>query len=88
MVQVNLDFAPSGPAMLGQSGDKRLVVLLRGIEVGMNERAPFRIAVGSEPGGVFAAPAFQSAFLFSVRSEPSADLRHDRRFEVVSQSKN
>src|SRR4029077_15729576 len=64
------------------------VVLLRRIEIRVNERISFGIAVASEALRVFAAPPLQAALLFQVRSAGLAGIGQDRRFEMVSQSKN
>ena len=67
-MQVDFDFAPTGVAMFGQPGYQRLIVLLRRVEVGMNERATFRVTEDSEQSRVLAAPALEAALLFRVRS--------------------
>src|SRR5208282_3487747 len=85
VMQVDLDFSPTGVAVRSEHLEQSLVVLLGGVEVGVDERTAIVVAPAVDRFGVFARPPFQTALLFGARCALLAVLWNDGRFEVVGQ---
>ena len=66
MVQVNFNFAPAGVAVFREAIDQRLVVVFRGIKIGMAQRLPFVVPPRANCRGILATPFFQAPFLFAM----------------------
>src|SRR6266849_11043926 len=68
VVQMDLDFSPASVAVIGEHLEQSLVVLLSGIEVGVNKRAAVVVAPVVGNFGIFAHPRFQAALLLGARN--------------------
>src|ERR1700675_1362085 len=88
VMQMDLDFSPASVAVIGEHLKQPLVVLLSGIEVGVNERAAVVVAPVVGNFGIFAHPRFQAALLFGARDALLAVFGIDRRFEMIGQGKD
>src|SRR6516225_4924834 len=64
MVQVNLDLAPSSPAMICQACDQRPVILLGREEIGVTERSPVAVTPIVRHLRIFVTPTFEPSPLF------------------------
>src|SRR5208283_199566 len=88
VVQMDLDFSPSGMAMTGEQVEQALVVLLSGIEVSVDERAAIVVTPGVDDFGILAHPPFQAALLLGARRALLTVFGNNGRFEVVGQGQN
>ena len=88
VVQMDLDFSPASVAVIGEHLEQPLVVLLSGIEVGVNKRAAVVVAPVVGNFGIFAHPRFQAALLLGARDALLAVFGIDRRFEMIGQGKD
>src|SRR5260370_35152491 len=66
VMQMDLDFSPASVAVIGEHLEQPLVVLLSGIEVGVNKRAAAGVAPVVGNFGIFAHPRFQAALLLGA----------------------
>ena len=78
VVKVDLRLPPSRPAVLGQPIDEGLTVLLRGVEIGMAQRAPVDVTPGFDRFRVLRAPPFQAFLLLVETSIGQRHSGHDR----------
>src|SRR5437870_5020082 len=85
MVEVNLDLSPTLVAQLGQPLNQPLVILLRGIEIGVSETPSLVIAIGFEVSGILLTPIVQTLFLDRSWRVSSVLPRHTAGFEMVGQ---
>src|SRR5712671_3448720 len=83
VVQMDLDFSPASVAVIGEHLDQALVVLLGGIEVGVNKRAAVVVSPLVDNFGIFAHPRFQAALLLGARDALLAVFGIDGRFEMI-----
>jgi hypothetical protein len=88
VVQVNLDFSPASMAVLGEHLEQALVVLLGGIEVGVDERAAIEITPAVDDFGIFADPRFEAALLLGTRGALRAATGSDGGFEMIGEDKD
>jgi hypothetical protein len=63
VVQVDLNFSPTGMAVIGEPIEQTLVVLLGGIEICMNEWAAVMVSQAVYNFWVFSRPPFQASLL-------------------------
>src|SRR5208282_31260 len=83
VMQVNLDFSPASMAVLGQHLQQALVVLLGGIEVGVDQRTAIMVAPAVDDFGIFARPPFQATLLLVARDALIAVFRDNGGFEMI-----
>ncbi|MGA7907103.1 MAG: hypothetical protein WCA16_06810 [Candidatus Sulfotelmatobacter sp.] len=83
VVQMNLDLAPASPAMVRQRLNETLIVLLRGVEIGVTKSAAIMISPGIGHPRIFPAPFFEAPLLLLVGSTGSSVPGYDGRFEMV-----
>ena len=88
VVQMDLDFSPASVAVIGEHIEQALVVLLGGIEVGVNKRATVVVAPAVDNFGIFAHPRFQAALLLGARGALLTVFGIDGRFEMIGQGKD
>src|ERR1700675_3498236 len=67
VVQMDLDFSPASMAVIGEHLEQSLVVLLGGIEVGVDKRAAVVVSRAVDYFGIFACPRFQAPLLVVSR---------------------
>src|SRR5262245_35259349 len=86
VVQMDLDLSPAGMAMLRESVDDGLMVLLGREKVRVDESASVRVTIGFEYAGIHAAPFFDPPLLL-VEGREGAVLRpwQNGRLEVVGE---
>src|SRR5215472_5816482 len=85
VMEVNFYFAPAVMAMFGKLLNQGMVVLFRGIEIGMNKRLAVVIPPLLGSLRIVPTPGFQTPFLLVIWSSGSSILGHDSRFEVIGQ---
>ncbi len=66
VMQMNLDLAPTSMTVIGEHLEQAFIVLLSGIEVGMDERPAIVVSPAIYRLWIFAAPTFQAAFLLGA----------------------
>jgi hypothetical protein len=88
MVELSFDLAPPGPTVLHQAVDQSLVVLLRGVEVGVLERKPLLIPPAIRHARILPAPVFEPLDLDNSIGMLAGRSREDGRLEVVGQSED
>src|SRR6266849_10484136 len=81
VVQMDLDFSPASVAVIGEHLEQSLVVLLGGIEIGVDKRAAVVVSPAVDYFGIFAHPRFQAAFLLGARYALLAVFGIDGRLE-------
>src|ERR1019366_6886362 len=74
VVHMGLDSSPAGIAVSGEHFEQDFVVLLGGVEVGMDKRAAIVVAPEVDDFGIFARPRFQAALLLGTRGALPAVL--------------
>src|ERR1039458_8132935 len=77
VVQMDFDFSPAGMAVSGEHFEQDFVVLLGGIEVGMDKRAAIVVAPEVDDFGIFARPQFQATLPPRPRGALPAVLGND-----------
>src|SRR4029077_9835663 len=88
MVQMDLDFSPTGVAVIGEHLEQALVILFGRIEVSVVKRAAIVVAPAVHDFGIFANPELQPALLLGARSALLAVFRDNAWFEMIGQSKD
>src|ERR1019366_7766948 len=88
VMQMDLDFSPAGMAVLGEHLEQALVVLLGGIEVGVDEWAAIVVSPAVDYFGIFSRPPFQAALLLGTRDTLLAVFGIDGRFEMIGHGKD
>ena len=88
VVQVDLDFSPTGVAVVGKQVEQTLVVLLGGIKISVDERAAIVVTPGIDDLGILARPPFHAALLLGTRDAFLAICGIDGRLEVIGESKD
>src|ERR1700687_837132 len=88
VVNMNFNFSPAGLAVVGEHLEQALVVLLGGVEVGVNERAAIVVAPVVDGFGILARPPFQAALLLGARGVLLAVFGNDGGFEMIGQGKD
>ena len=85
VVEMDFDFAPASVAMVGKHIEQAFVILLRGIEIGVNQRLAIVVSPSVDYFRIFARPPFQTAFLFWPRSALLTIFGYDAWFEMIGQ---
>src|ERR1700677_1956425 len=85
VMEMDLNFSPTGVAMLGQPLEQALIVLLGRIKIGMQQWAAVVVSPTVENFRVFGRPIFQATLLLRVRDALTAIRRIDGGFEVIGQ---
>ena len=88
VVQLDLNFSPAGMAVLGEHLEQALVVLLGGIEVGVDKWAAIVVSPAVDDFGIFARPPFQAALLLGTRDALLAVFGIDGGFEMIGHGKD
>src|ERR1700691_5984628 len=88
MMKVDFSLSPTCVAMLGQSFDQTLVVLLGGIEIRVHKRAAVMIAPLLNRLRIFPRPPLQPPLLLGEPHSLISILRIDGRLKMVSQREN
>jgi len=83
VVEMNFHFSITCMAMFGEHLEQAFVVLLGGIEVGVDERASIMVTPAVDRFRIFAAPGFQAAFLLCSRNALRSIAGNDRGFEMI-----
>src|SRR6266851_9443738 len=85
VMQMDFDFSPASVAVIGEHLEQPLVVLLSGIEVGVNKRAAVVVAPVVGNFGIFADPRIEAALLLGARDALLTVFGIDGRFEMIGQ---
>jgi hypothetical protein len=85
VMQVDFNFSPTCVAVVGEHFDQVLVILLGGIEVGVNEWSAIVIAKIVDYFRILARPRFEATLLLRPRDALLAVFGIDGGFEVVSE---
>src|ERR1017187_4248619 len=85
---MDLNFSPAGMAVLGENVEQALVVLLGGIEVGVDEWAAIVVSPAVDYFGIFSRPPFQAVLLLGTRYRLLSIFGIDGRFEMNSRGKD
>src|ERR1700676_4217266 len=88
MIQMDLNFAPPGGAMVRKAIEERLVVLFSGIEISVRKRPAFSVAPFRHSSRVSSTPAFQTALLLGIRRASVSIPGDNGRLEVIGESNN
>src|SRR5579862_5913167 len=83
MMQVDFDFSPSRMRMIRQAADMPAIVLLSGIKICVNKRAPIAISPPVDNPRILSAPAFHSLFLLAIGRPSPASSGNNRWFKVI-----
>ena len=88
MVQLDFDLAPTCMAMFCQAIQQNRVVLLRRIEVSVDEWPAVVVSPWIDYGRVCTAPVLQSPLLFTEICMHFATARHNGGLEVIGKAKD
>jgi hypothetical protein len=83
MMQMDLNFSPTLPAVLRKPLYQATVVLFCGIKISVNQRTALAVAPRLGQPRILAAPAVKASFLFLVWGPQRTILRHNRRLEMI-----
>src|SRR5215468_10622501 len=88
MMQMDLDFTPSISAVLSETINQSVVMLLGRIEVRVPKGVAIRIAPGCHRLRVLLTPCFYTSQLLEVVDESRGTIRIDSRLEVIGHCKH
>src|SRR5580698_5659115 len=88
VMQMDLNFSPTGVAMLGEHLKQTFFVLLGRIKISVDEWAAIMVPPAVDDFGIFTGPIFETAFLLGERDTLLAIGGIDGRFEMIGHSKN
>src|SRR5580698_4716823 len=88
VMQMDLNFSPTGVAMLGEHLKQAFFVLLGRIKISVDEWAAIMVPPAVDDFGIFAGPIFEAALLLGERDTLLAIGGIDGGFEVIGQAKN
>ena len=88
VMQVDLDFAPTGAAVLGQATHQTSIVLLSRIKISMLKRKTLVVAPRTDRSRVVSAPALYPLFLLIVGGTRKAVARNNGWFKMIGHSEN
>src|SRR2546422_3297711 len=88
MMYVDLDFAPTGAAVLRQATHQSSIVLLSRIKIRMPKRKTVVVVPLTYNTRVVSALALYPLFLFTVVGTCGAVARNNRRLKMISDGEN